>query len=116
MKANTKSTDSMAIMATPTEIKAESAPSVHSNEIVCTLGDLAGLTKAVRDGDLSTIGDLCARLFYLNSEQKSRVISHLIASQESRHPGERASCARCFQLQASSVIPNEGETCGAQSR
>jgi hypothetical protein len=115
MKADTKSTDSMAIMATPTGIKGESAPSAYSNEIVCTLGDLAGLTRAVRDGDLSTIGDLCSRLFYLNSEQKSRVISHLIASQESRHPGG-ASFARCFQLQASSVIPNEGETCGAQSR
>jgi len=87
MKANAKSTDSVTIMATPTQVKVENAPSVHSNapsvhrnEIVCTLGDLAGLTKAVRDGDLSTIGDLCARLFYLNSEQESRVISYLIAS------------------------------------
>ena len=80
MKANAKSADSVTIMATPTQVKAENAPSVHSNEIVCTLGDLAGFTKAVRDGDLSTIGDLSARLFYLNSEQESRVISYLIAS------------------------------------
>jgi hypothetical protein len=68
MKVNTKSTDSMAIMATPTKTTAEDAPSVHTSEIVCQLDDSAELRKAVRDADLSTIGDLCERLFYLKSE------------------------------------------------
>jgi len=80
MKANTKSTDSMAIMAKATEMSAENAVSVRSNEIVCALGNLPELTKAVRDGDLSTISVLCARLFYLNSDQESRVTSPLMAS------------------------------------
>jgi hypothetical protein len=75
----------MAIMETLTETKAESAPSVHTNEIVCALDDFPELTKAVRNGDLSTISDLCERLFYerlfyLNSEQKSRVTPYPIAS------------------------------------
>jgi hypothetical protein len=71
MNTNTKSTDSMTIMARLTEIKAENASRVQSNEIVCTLGDLPELTKAVRSGDLSTISVLCARLFYLNCHQGS---------------------------------------------
>jgi hypothetical protein len=73
MKVNSKSTDFMAIMATPTETTAEDAPSVHTNEIVCTLDDSAELRKAVRDGDVSTIGDLCERVYYLNYEQSPTV-------------------------------------------
>jgi len=80
MNANTESTDCMAIMETQAETRAESAPSFHTNEFVWTLDDLPELRKAVRDGDLSTISDLCERLFYLSSEQKSRVIPYPIAS------------------------------------
>jgi len=80
MNANTTSTDSMTIMATPTEIKVENASRVQSNEIVCTLGDLPELTKAVRSGDLSTISVLCAGLFYLNRHQESCVTASLMAS------------------------------------
>ena len=81
----TEPTNCMPIMETLTEKKADNAPSVHTNEIVCPLDDFPELTNAVRDGDLSTISDLCERLFherlfYLNSEQKSRVISYPIAS------------------------------------
>ena len=56
----------MTIMARPTEIKAENASRVQTNEIVCRLGDLPELTKAVRSGNLSTISVLCVRLFYVN--------------------------------------------------
>ncbi len=81
----TEPTNCMAILETRTESKAENARSVHTNEIVCTLDDFPELTKAVRNGDLSTISDLCDRLFYerllyLNSEQKSRVTPYPIAS------------------------------------
>jgi hypothetical protein len=67
-------------METWTGSKAENARSVHTNEIVCALDDFPELTNAVREGGLSTISDLCERLFYLNSEQKSRVIPYPIAS------------------------------------
>ena len=80
MKANTTSRDSVAITAKPSEMRAENPPLVRSDEIVCALGNLPELTKAVRDGDLSTISVLCARLFYLNSDQESPVTSPLMAS------------------------------------
>jgi len=85
MNATTEPTDCMPIMDTLTEKKADNAPSVHTDEIVCTLSEFPELTKAVRDGDLSAISDLCERLFYerlfyLNSEQKSRVTAYPMAS------------------------------------
>ena len=81
----TEPTNCMAILETRTESKAENARSVHTHEIVCTLDDFPELTKAVRNGDLPTISDLCERLFYerlfyLNSEQNSRVTPYPIAS------------------------------------
>ena len=44
----TEPTDCMPIMETLTETKADNAPSVHTDEIVCTLSDFPELTKAVR--------------------------------------------------------------------
>ena len=68
MTANTKSTDSMAIMAMPDRacIARFTPTKLSARWVTCR-----ELMKAVCNGDLSTIGDLCARLFYLNFRPRS---------------------------------------------
>jgi hypothetical protein len=45
---------------------------LHTDHMVGMLVEFPELTKSVREGDLDTVSNLCARLYLLNSDTKAR--------------------------------------------